>query len=322
MPVILLSNKYSDKVLGVVRKELPDGFDFLSLENVSKQELIKKAAKADYILASGRLSIDRDVIKSAKRLKMIQRTGVGNDTLDLLALKEKGIPVYINSGINAVSVAEHTILLMLSVLRLLPNVDFSVKAGNWQKNDIGIECRSLNKKAIGLIGMGNVAKNVVKMLQPYGVDIFYNKPFKLSADEEINLNIRFCILEELLSRVDILSLHCPLTSQTKGIIGANEIAIMKPGAFIINTSRGALINENALIHALLSGHIKAAGLDVFSEEPLKKEHPFLKLKNIVLTPHIAGLTLETFSKMMSDAFENIRLFELGRFDLIENKKLK
>ena len=322
MPIILLTNKYSEKVLNVVRKELPEGFDFISLQNTNNEELIQKAAYADYFLASGRVPIDKDVIEAATKLRMIQRTGVGTDTIDLKALKEKGIPVYVNSGINSISVAEHTILLMLSVLRRLSWVDAGVKAGKWGKNDIGIECHSLSGKTVGVIGIGNIGKTVVKMLQPFGVTIIYYDPFRLSELEEKELNIQYLELPDLIKQVDILSLHCPLTSQTKGLIGAREIVSMKQGSVIVNTARGPLIDENALIESLKSGHIKGAGLDVFSPEPPNKNNPLFNFDNVILTPHVGGLTLETFSKMIRDAFENIKLFEDGRFDLIENKKLR
>lgn len=322
MPVILLTNHYSNKVLKVVENELPQGFNFISLENASKEELVKKAKLADYFLASGRVAIDKEVIASASKLKMIQRTGVGTDTLDLKTLNERNIPVYVNAGVNSFSVAEHTILLILSVLRRINTIDTGLKAGIWQKNEIGIECRSLNNKIIGLIGVGNIGKNVVKMLQPFGVKILYFDLFRLNEHEEHLMNIQFCELKDLLKKVNILSLHCPLTAQTRGIIGFNEIAIMQSGSYIINTGRGSLIDESALIQALQTGHIRGAGLDVFSKEPVDKDNTLLTLDNVVLTPHVGGLTLETFSKMMRDAFDNIQLFENGHCELLENKRLK
>ncbi len=322
MPIILLTNKYNEKVLSVVRKELPEGFDFLSLQNASKEELVQKATVADYFLASGRVSIDKEVIESATNLKMIQRTGVGTDTIDLALLKEKGIPVYVNSGINSISVAEHTILLILSVLRCLNQVDVGVKAGKWGKNDVGIKCHSLNGKTVGIIGAGNIGKTVVKMLQAFGVAILYYDPYRLSEQVERELNVLYCDFHDLLKRIDILSLHCPLTSETKGLIGAAEFALMKQGSIVINTARGPLIDEVALVECLKSGHIKGAGLDVFSQEPLNQDNPLLNFDNVILTPHVGGLTLETFSKMIRDAFENIKLFEKGDLDLIENKKIR
>lgn len=322
MSVILLTNKYSEKVLQVVHKELPEGFDFLSLDGANKSELLEKAPLADYFLASGRVSIDREIIESATKLKMIQRTGVGTDTIDLALLKAKKIPVYVNSGINSFSVAEHTILLMLAVLRRLTMADSNVKTGKWGKNDVGIECHSLNGKTVGVIGIGNIGKEVTKILRPFNVKVLYNDSNRLSEIEEAALNIQYSTLDALLKQVDILSLHCPLTQQTKGFIGLNEIKSMKTGSIIINTARGPLIDEGALVEALKSGHLKGAGLDVFEKEPPNPNNPLIKLDNVILTPHVGGLTLETFSKMMRDAFENIRLFEMGRLDLIENKKLQ
>jgi phosphoglycerate dehydrogenase-like enzyme len=321
-PIILLTNRYSENVLKVVRNELPAGLGFIALDNASKEELVKKAKLADYFLASGRVEIDKEVIEAAPKLKMIQRTGVGTDTLDLKTLSERKIPVYVNSGINSISVAEHTILLIFSVLRNIVTVDSRLKTGIWQKNDIGIECYSLQNKVVGLIGVGNIGKAVVKMLQPFGVTILYYDPFRLRLDEEQALNIQYCDLADLLKKSDILSLHCPLSTDTRGIIGKKEISMMKAGSFIINTARGPLVDEEALIIALQSGHIKGAGLDVFSEEPINKNNPLLGLNNVVLTPHVGGLTLETFSKMMRDAFENIQLFENGQSELLENKRLK
>jgi len=322
MPVILLTNKYSDKVLAVVRRELPIGFEFISLQSADKNDLIQKAAIADYFLVSGRVSIDKDVIESALKLKMIQRTGVGTDTIDIETLKNKGIPVYVNAGINSISVAEHTIMLILSVLRHLTAVNKSVKTGNWSKNDIGIECNSLHGKTVGIIGIGNIGKTIIKMLQPFGVTILYHDILKLTKQEEIELKIQYCDLPELYKKIDILSLHCPLTPQTNELIGAQEIASMKQGVIIINTARGKLIEETALYNALRSGYVKGAGLDVFSNEPLNNDNPLLNLDNVILTPHIGGLTLETFIKMMRDAFENIKLFQNGNLDLIEDKKLQ
>ena len=323
MPLILLTSRYSEKVLEVVSRQVPAGFEFLSLEKADKESLISKAGEADYFLASGRVSIDKEVIGAAKKLKMIQRTGVGTDTLDLARLKQKRIPVYVNAGINSFSVAEHTVLLMLAVLRRLPIVCAGVKAGKWEKNDVGIECRSLSGKTIGMIGVGNIGKAVVRMLQVFGVEILYHKVKRLTAQEEKQLNLRYCTLGSLLKQADILSIHCPLTPQTRGLISRGEIASMKVGSFIINTGRGPIIDEEALVSALQSGHIAGAGLDVFTQEPpVKDNNPLLLLDNVVTTPHVGGLTIETFSKMMRDAFENISLFEMGKLDLIENKKLQ
>jgi len=213
-------------------------------------------------------------------------------------------------------------MLILAVLRKLPYAHDSVRAGQWLKNDIGIECHSLTGKSVGLLGMGNIGKKVVNMLSPFDVKIFYHDPVRLSEREESHLKVSFLPFHDLLKEADILSLHCPLTSETEGLIGEEEVDMIKPGAFIVNTSRGPVFDESALVTALKSGHIGGAGLDVFSAEPLNYDNPLLKLNNVVLTPHVGGLTLETFSMMMRNAFENIGLFNRGKKELIEDKKNK
>ena len=322
MPVVLLSNSYSSDPLRIVTEELPAGFDLLVLKKASKDELVYNARFADYILASGRLPIDREVVNASSKLKMIQRTGVGTDTLDLEVLKEKGIPVYINQGVNSRSVAEHTVMLMLSVLRRLPLTDSSVKMGKWLKQEMGIKCAELHKKTVGLIGLGNIGSLVAKMLQPFETNVLYFKRTRLDSNEEKRLGISYLPFSRLLERVEILSLHCPLNDSTEKMIGEREIAEMKAGAIIINTSRGRLIDERALAKALMSGHLMGAGLDVFTDEPLSKNNPLLSLDNVVLTPHIGGVTLDSFRRMIRDALNNIRLFEEGKLEQLESKRLK
>ncbi|WP_372995829.1 2-hydroxyacid dehydrogenase [Lutispora sp.] len=321
MPIILLTNHYSKGPLSIVEKELPEGFELVSLDKVCKEELIEKAGMADYFIVSGRIPIDREVIDAAVNLKMIQRTGVGIDTLDLAALREKDIPVYVNKGINSISVAEHTIMLILSVLRRLPYADSSVKKGDWAKQELGIQCNELNNKTVGLVGIGNIGAAVAKMLSAFEVKILYYKPVRLSECEERELNVQYCPIEKLLKEVDILSLHCPLTSETKGMIGGKEIASMKSSSIIINTSRGQLIDEEALINALQSGYIKGAGLDTYSNEPIPTNSPLLILENVVLTPHIGGVTYEAFQRMWREAMQNIKLFEEGKTDILIKHRL-
>ncbi|MBU5436658.1 2-hydroxyacid dehydrogenase [Tissierella sp. MSJ-40] len=322
MPTILLTNHYSNNPLFIMEKEIPPGFDLILLDKSCKEELIEKASKADYLLVSGRIPIDEQVINAAANLKMIQRTGVGIDMLNIEVIKEKGIPVYVNQGVNSRSVAEHTIMLILSVLRHLPLADSSIRMGNWFKQELGVECNELYNKTVGLVGLGNIGIEVAKMLKVFGVKVLYYKPSRLIAAKEKELNIDYRHLTELLKEVDILSLHCPLNSETEGMIGIKEITAMKPGSIIINTSRGRLIVEEELINALRTGHIRGAGLDVFSEEPLSKNNPLLGLENVVLTPHIGGVTLEAFRRMMREALINIKFFEEGKMEMIESKRLQ
>jgi len=321
MPVIVLTNHYPETPLSIVTAELPSGFDLVTLEAATKECLLGKAAQADYFLASGRLPIDKDVVDAATKLKMVQRTGVGTDTIDFKALEARNIPFYVNRGVNAQSVAEHAVLLILATLRRLTAIDASVKRGEWRKQELGLQTHELSGKTVGLIGIGNIGRKAAGMLRAFGARIVYSDIAKLSPAEESQLGVSFLPQSELLRKSDIVSLHCALTESTRGMIGKEEIASMKRGAIIVNTSRGPLIDQPSLVSALESGHLKAAGLDAFAKEPIESDHPLLSMPNVILTPHVGGVTYESFASMMREAMANIKAFEEGDLTSIENKKL-
>lgn len=321
MPTILLTNHFSKKSKTFLIKEVPEGYDLFTLKKATKNELIKMVDMADYLLVSGTLTIDKEIIDKANKLKMIQRTGVGLNILDLKAIQERGIPVYVNFGVNSFSVAEHTIMLILSVMRNINLANCSLQKGKWEKREIGLQSQELRGKTVGLIGLGHIGKIVAKMLQPFNVNTIYYKPSKLTDIDEKELQVTYQSFEELLAKADIISLHCPLTNDTHELISIKELNLLKPGSILINTARGKLINESDLIEALQGGKLKGAGLDVFYNEPLPKNSLLLNLKNVVLTPHSAGTTCESFVKMMSEAMQNIKLFEEGKYDLIEQSRV-
>ncbi len=321
MPVILLTNHYNEGPLSIVQEAVPAGFSLVTLDEPTKEELIKKAKEAEYFLVSGRLPIDKEVLDAAPKLKMIQRTGVGTEMFDMEALKEKNIPIYVNPGVNAVSVAEHAVMHILAVLRRITIVNGNVKKGIWAKQDTGVQSKELRGKTVGMLGMGNIGRNVVKMLSGFGVNIVYYDMFRLKEEQEKELGITYASLEEVFKKADILSLHCPLTPETKGIINAKSIALMKKGVIIVNTARGGLIDEVALIKALESGQVGAAGLDVFAKEPPDKANPLLSFENVSVSPHVGGLTYEAFKSMMVEATHNMKLFEEGKVEELESKKI-
>jgi len=321
MPSILLTNYYNRAPLEFVRKLLPAGFELLALEQPGQEEVIRKIPNADYLLVGGRTKIDARVLDAAPRLKMIQRSGVGLDSLDLNAIRERNIPLYVNEGVNARSVAEHTLMLILATLRKITSVDAMAKDGYWVKHDIGISCHDLHEKQVGLIGLGSIGGHVAEMLKGFGAKVVYYKRNPLPAEEENDLGIKYLTFNELLESSDIVSLHCPVSAETSGMISRNEIARTKKGVVIINTARGGLIDEGALLEALISGKVSAAGLDVFHKEPLPADHPFLKQDNLVLTPHIGGITAETFENMIGLAFLNIALYDGGKSPEIRAKRV-
>ena len=320
MKTILLTNSYTDAPLKIIKSVLPDGFDLVVLEKASQNELVEKAGIADYFLASGRLKIDEAVIRKADKLKMIQRTGVGLDSLDPEPVRKRGIPVYVNHGVNAVSVAEHTVMLMLAALKKLPQADNETRLGVWKKQVRGVKNRELKGRTVGLIGMGNIGRRVAKMLGGFDVELLYFDAYPAGEDTEGELGLTRVELDELLRRSDIVSLHCPLLDETRHIINSGAIEKMKDDAVIVNTARGQLIDEQALVDALKSGRLGYAGLDVYEQEPPGKSGLFV-LDNVIATPHIGGITYDSFYRMMSGAMRNIRLFDEGRLDEIEQYKL-
>jgi D-3-phosphoglycerate dehydrogenase / 2-oxoglutarate reductase len=312
MKTILLTNFYNPKPLAFVKSLVPGGFELVALDRPGHDEVIQKASDADYLLVGGRTRIDGKTLEAAPRLKMIQRSGVGLDSLDLDAIRERKIPLYVNEGINARSVAEHTLMLILSTLRRVVQADSMIRKGIWGKHDIGIDCHDLFRKRVGLIGLGNIGMHVARMLRGFDVEISYCKKQALSSEIEEDLGVRPLPLPELLATSDIISLHCPLNSETRGLIGHDELCAVKPGAILVNTARGGLVDESALLNALKNKRLAGAGLDVYEKEPLPADHPFFRVHNLVLTPHMSGITAESFGNMMQRAFQNIAMFDAGK----------
>ena len=322
MPKILHTARYTGFPLEILQKACPDGFFVKTLDELSYQQLVKEAADADYFLVSGRLPIDKAVLDAAKNLKMIQRTGVGTDMLDKEEIKKRGIPVYVNAGVNSRSVAEHTLMLILATLKRLPQINEQVHKGIWKKQVSGVSTSELFGKTVGIVGMGHVGQMVASMLRPFGAHVIYTDVVRRSEAEETELGLTYCnSFMELLPQVDILTLHCPMVTENLEALNANTICLMKQGSIIINTARGKLINPDALYDAMISGHIKAAGIDTHYEEPIKAGYKLAELDNVILTPHIGGLSYEAFHQMMHDAMVNIKAFEEGETKLIKNKRL-
>lgn len=322
MPKILHTAKYTGLPLDILQKACPSGFVVKTLDELSYQQLVKEAVDADYFLVSGRLPIDKTVLDAAKNLKMIQRTGVGTDMLDKEEIKKRGIPVYVNAGVNSRSVAEHTLMLILATLKRLPQINKQLHEGIWKKQASGVSTSELFGKTVGIVGMGHVGQLVAAMLKPFGAHVIYTDVVRRSEAEEKELGLTYCgSFMELLPQVDILTLHCPMVTENLEALNANTIGMMKQESIIINTARGKLINPDALYDAVKSGHIRAAGIDTHYEEPIKEGYKLAELDNVILTPHIGGLSYEAFHQMMHDAMENIKAFEEGKIELIKNKKL-
>ena len=323
MPKILHTYRYTGQPWEILKSVVPATFSVETLQEPTYECLLRQCADADYLLVSGRLPIDEKVLSAATRLKMIQRTGVGTEMLDLEAIKRHGIPVYVNQGVNSRSVAEHTLTLILACLKRLTAIDRKVRRGIWKKQETGTSTHELYGKTVGLVGMGAIGRQVATYLKVFGANVLYTDIYQQAPEIEEMLGIRYLpTFEELLPQVDILSFHCPLTADSKEMLNTKTIELMKEGAIVVNTARGKLIDETALYEALKYGKIAFAGLDVHYEEPMSENDPLKALENVILTPHIAGLSFETFRSMMAGAVENIMTFDAGKVVELQSKLLK
>ena len=318
---ILLTNHYEGKPAEIIKSAVPDGFELEMLESVSQQELEGKVKEADYLLVSGRLKINRTVLGNAQNIKMIQRTGVGLDSIDLEYIRNHDVPFYVNKGVNAQSVAEHTILLMLASLRNLVEINENTKRGIWKKQAQGVCTHELCGKTVGVIGMGAIGRKVAGMLKAFGAEVLYNDVSKMKQEDENALGIKFSTREEIIEKSDIISLHCPLTDDTRHMINDRAVNKMKNGVILINTARGGLIDEAALINGIKNGKIAGAGIDVYEKEPVDNSE-VLNLQNVITTPHIGGVTYDSFYQMMYQAMRNIEMFDKGQLQEIEQSRYK
>lgn len=303
---------HDPEVVKMENSILPKGFELVrpkSTTDVSEHlELIKDA---DYIIAGG-VKITKEYIDAAKKLKMIQKWGIGVDKIDCIAAKERGIPVYITAGANSVPVSELALGLMLAVNRKIPYVDSTVRDGKWVKSKMRAQCQMIHGKTVGLLGIGNIAKEVAKMLRGFEeTEVIYYDVIKLTPEEEEKYHAKYVSFEELLKRSDILSVHVPLLDATRHMIGKEQLAMMKTNAILINTARGGVVDELALVEALKNGKLRGAGLDSYEQEPINLDNELLKLENVVLTCHCGGGVADNVLHVTEHAYDNILKFSKG-----------
>jgi D-3-phosphoglycerate dehydrogenase / 2-oxoglutarate reductase len=272
-----------------------------------EDELIRRIHDAEVVVnirAHARFT-DR-VLQHAPRLRLISIWGTGVDNVDLEAARRRGVTVTNTPAINADAVAEHTVALMLAVMRRIPALDRDVRAGQWPRGLL-VQARG---KTLGLVGLGAIGSRVAAIARALGMTVL---AWTSRGDERraAAAGARPASLEALLREADVVSLHLRLSDQTRGFLGRERLALVKPGAFLVNTARGALVDKEALVAALRDGRLAGAGLDVFHEEPVSAGDPLLALPTVVLTPHNAGMTHEVIEAGLHRAVENIEHFISG-----------
>ena len=309
--VICLRPKHDFDRAGVI---LPSFLDVQFHLNADEDRLAEVCADADVILTSSTTPpITAKIISRARSLKLIQLTGSGYNTVDLTAADEAGVPVARIPGQNARPVAQLAFVFMSILDRGILEADAETKKGNYEEVREKIRKQGafeLEGKTLGILGVGPLGKEMARIGAFFGAHLFYYDVIRLSPEQEKELKLTFVDFETLLKRSDILTLHIPLTRETRNLIGPRELGLMKPTAILINTSRGGIVDERALLDALASGRLKGAALDAFEPEPIPRDHPFLSLdsdlqKRLLLTPHIGGATRQAHSRMYQESIDNI-----------------
>ncbi len=301
MEIIALTGPYDPKVKELLYKMLPPGFE---IREVGSESEYSKLQEANYVILRT-LKLSKQEINAIPNLKLIQRWGVGYDTVDIKAAGNKNIPVTITSGMNAVPVSEMAVLLMLAVYRNIPRLYENVIAGKWREGLKVDTLFTIEGKTVGLVGLGSIGRQVAQKVRAFGAKVQYYDAFRLSDEDEKRLGVSYAGFEDLIKTADIISLHVPLIEATKHMICKETIALMKPTSIIINTARGGIIKENDLVDALKNKRILGAGLDVVENEPPDEQSPLLGLQNVVITPHMGGSTMDISVNMAKRCIENI-----------------
>ena len=269
--------------------------------------LIDRLREADVALnIRGRTLFTAEALGACPKLKLISIWGTGTDNVDLPAAAARGVTVTNTPGANAIAVAEHTVALMLAAAKQLASADQAMRQGGWPRNLVP----QLRGKRLGLVGTGLIGREVATMAKGLGMQVVA-WTFHPSARLADSLGLRYVELDELLRTADIVSLHLRATPETRHFLNRARLAMLKPGAILVNTARGALIDEAALLECLKEKKIACAGLDVFEAEPLPAGHPLLGLPNVLLTPHAAGMTPEVIQNGLAMAVDNVERFLSG-----------
>lgn len=303
---------YFDKAPGpyrdILEQNTPAGFEMWYWDEMNLQDRQEKLAEADYFLVVSH-QVDATMIAQAKKLRHIQRTGAGVNNIDVDAATRLQIPVANLPGGNSIAVAELTILLILALYRKLPIANQATKAGRWPNWEFRTASFEMDGKTHGFIGFGNIGRETAKRSKAFGTRIVYHDKYRVPEQIEKELGATWLPFEEVLKQADILSIHVPLIPETKGMIGINELKLMKRNALIINVARGGIVKEDDLFQALKEGIIAGAGIDTWESEPVQPDNPLLRLDNVIATPHFAAGTIDTFNKVVRLAIENIQRAE-------------
>jgi phosphoglycerate dehydrogenase-like enzyme len=311
---IVYGEPIPDDLRALAADLVPSGFRLYIVNSRERDELFGLVREADFLLVAT-ARVDEELLRAAPRLRLVQHQGVGYDNIDVDACRRAAIPVALTPEGTTIGVAEHTVLLILALFRHLLTVDAAVRRGEWPVWSMRSRSVELAGKTVGLIGFGRIGREVARRARSFDTTIVYHDAVRAPAAVEAELGAAYVSRDDLLRQADVVSLHAPLTTETRGLIGERELRLMRPDAVLINTARGALVDEPALVRALAEGWIAGAGLDVLGQEPPGADNPLLTCPNVILTPHVAAGTRDAYRTKMNAVFANMQRVARGEAPL-------
>jgi D-3-phosphoglycerate dehydrogenase len=298
---VVATDRVSKKGLAPLRED--DRFEVVMVHDSSNPDFASELKTAAGLIVRSATRVDGAMLEGAPDLKVVGRAGVGVDNIDVAAASERGVAVMNAPGGNTISAAELTMALMLAVARRVTEADRSIREGRWERSSLqGVELRG---KTLGVIGAGRIGWEVAQRCRAFGMDVIVYDPY-LAAERIEELHPHLVSLQRLIEGSDVISLHVPLNAETRGLIGEEALGRMKKGAFVLNVSRGGVVDEAALARALHEGRIGGAGLDVYEHEPIGPDNPLLDAPNLVLTPHLGASTKEAQVQVALEVSRNMR----------------
>jgi phosphoglycerate dehydrogenase-like enzyme len=315
MPKVVLITTLAPELAALLTSAAPADYEVATYPmKMPEGEKAAAVADADFLILFPGV-ISEPVLRSARKAKLLQLVSAGFDKIDLGLCRELGIPVANNGGTNAIDVAEHALCMILAFYRRLPAMDRAVRENSWSALDSGATTYTIHGKTIGIVGFGKIGRRTAQLLRPFGARLLYYDPFPVTPEVEAEYGVARSSLPELLAAADVVTLHVPLNAETKHLIGAAELEQMKPTALLVNTCRGPVVEEGALVAALQQGRIMGAALDVLVTEPPAPDNPLLQLDTVLFTPHTAGVTYDTWQRRGEFIFQNLARVWAGQAPL-------
>lgn len=310
MTQLVILDPVSEDRLERFASHLPDGWRLKNAASRTPEDQVAALAGSDFAITAD-VPVTAEMM-AVPGLRAVHKWGVGYDNIDCDAAKANGVRVFRTTGSNAVSVAETALGLILALNRNLIRGHRAVLEGRWPKSELGATSMRLSGKTVGIVGLGYVGTALARLLGGFGCEIVYTGRTRRDAETEAALGVRFTSLEELLRSADVVSLNCSLNEDTRAMINARTLALMKRGALLVNVARGGIVVEADLAGALKSGHLRGAASDVYMEEPATPDNPLIGLETAINTPHIAAVSADTFEPSVKRMIGNLLALHEGR----------